>query len=66
VASLRAESATGHAFGSGKPFTVGVEEELFLVDPVSGRQTNASTAVQRRLGPVAGTVEREITRARSS
>jgi carboxylate-amine ligase len=60
VASLRAEPATGHAFGSGKPFTVGVEEELFLVDPVSGRQTNASTAVQRRLGPVAGTVEREL------
>jgi glutamate---cysteine ligase / carboxylate-amine ligase len=48
------------AFGSGEPFTVGVEEELFLVDPVSGRQTNASTAVQRRLGPVHGTVEREL------
>jgi glutamate---cysteine ligase / carboxylate-amine ligase len=48
------------AFGSGEPFTVGVEEELFLVDPVTGRQTNASTAVQERLGPVEGTVEREL------
>jgi glutamate---cysteine ligase / carboxylate-amine ligase len=49
-----------HAFGNGTPFTVGVEEELFLVDPVSGRQTNASTAVLERLGPVTGTVEREL------
>jgi carboxylate-amine ligase len=48
------------AFGSREPFTVGVEEELFLVDPITGRQTNASTAVQRRLGPVDGTVEREL------
>jgi carboxylate-amine ligase len=37
-----------------------VEEELFLVDPVTGRQTSASAAVRDRLGPVAGTVEREL------
>jgi glutamate---cysteine ligase / carboxylate-amine ligase len=49
-----------NAFGSGEPFSVGVEEELFLVDPISGRQANASTAVQERLGPVDGTVEREL------
>ena len=49
-----------HAFGSGKPFTVGVEEELFLVDPVTGRQANASSAVLERLGPTEGTVEREL------
>jgi carboxylate-amine ligase len=49
-----------HAFGTGRPFTVGVEEELFLVDPVTGSQANASTAVQARLGPVVGTVEREL------
>jgi carboxylate-amine ligase len=48
------------AFGSQKPFMVGVEEELFLVDPVSGRQANASAAVQARLGRVKGTVEREL------
>jgi glutamate---cysteine ligase / carboxylate-amine ligase len=48
------------AFGSQEPFSVGVEEELFLVDPVTGRQTNASSAVLERLGPVQGTVEREL------
>jgi len=48
------------AFGSHEPFSVGVEEELFLVDPVTGRQANASAAVQARLGTVAGTVEREL------
>jgi glutamate---cysteine ligase / carboxylate-amine ligase len=48
------------AFGTGAPFTVGVEEELFLVDPVTGRQANASAAVQERLGEVKGTVEREL------
>jgi glutamate---cysteine ligase / carboxylate-amine ligase len=51
----------GHdAFGSGPPFSVGVEEELFLVDPVTGTQANTSTAVQDRIGPVQGTVEREL------
>ncbi|MCW2971672.1 MAG: glutamate--cysteine ligase [Solirubrobacterales bacterium] len=50
----------GEAFGSGEPYTVGVEEELFLVDPVTGRQANSSDAVQERLGPVAGTVEQEL------
>ncbi|HEX3434981.1 MAG TPA: YbdK family carboxylate-amine ligase [Solirubrobacteraceae bacterium] len=49
-----------HAFGEREAYSVGVEEELFLVDPVTGRQTNASTAVQRRLGPVEGVVEREL------
>ena len=48
------------AFGKGEPFTVGVEEELFLVDPVTGRQANAADAVQARLGRVRGTVEREL------
>jgi carboxylate-amine ligase len=48
------------AFGSERPFSVGVEEELFLVDPVTGRQTNASAAVQKRLGPLEGQVEREL------
>jgi carboxylate-amine ligase len=48
------------AFGSGDPFSLGVEEELFLVDPVTGRQANASEGVQARLGPVRGTVEREL------
>jgi carboxylate-amine ligase len=49
-----------HAFGSGDPFTLGVEEELFLVDPLTGAQANASAAVLERLGPVEGDVEREL------
>src|SRR5467141_4091497 len=49
-----------HAFGSSDPFSLGVEEELFLVDPVTGRQVNGSEAVLERLGPVQGTVEREL------
>ena len=47
------------AFGDRAPFSVGVEEELFLVDPLTGRQANASAAVLERLGPVNGTIERE-------
>jgi carboxylate-amine ligase len=57
---LSSEDDIGNAFGSGEPFSVGAEEELFLVDPVTGRQANTSAAVQERLGPVDGTVEREL------
>lgn len=49
-----------HNFGSGDSFSIGVEEELFLVDPVTGRQTNSSVAVLERLGETAGTVEQEL------
>ncbi len=49
-----------HQFGSGEPFTIGVEEELFLVDPGTGRQTNTSAAVLGRLDRVEGRVEREL------
>jgi carboxylate-amine ligase len=58
--SLTSAHEIENAFGSEAPFSVGVEEELFLVDPVTGHQTNASAAVQERLGPVDGTVEREL------
>jgi glutamate---cysteine ligase / carboxylate-amine ligase len=51
---------SGDQFGSGQPFSLGVEEELFLVDPVTGRQTNASAAVLERLGEVSGTVAQEL------
>jgi gamma-glutamyl:cysteine ligase YbdK (ATP-grasp superfamily) len=57
---LSSDDQVDNASGSGEPFSVGVEEEVFLVDPVSGRQANASTAVQERLGPVRGTIEREL------
>jgi glutamate---cysteine ligase / carboxylate-amine ligase len=49
-----------HAFGSSAPFTLGVEEELFLVDPVTGAQIDASHAVLERIGDVQGMVEREL------
>jgi carboxylate-amine ligase len=49
-----------HAFGSSTPFTLGVEEELFLVDPVTGAQIDASHAVLERIGPVEGDVAREL------
>ena len=48
------------AFGSGEPFSLGVEEELFLVDPVTGAQTNSSAAVLARLGSHDGEVTREL------
>ena len=48
------------AFGNRAPFSVGVEEELFLVDPLTGRQANASEALHERLGPMKGTIEREL------
>src|SRR3954465_7009232 len=49
-----------HAFGSSTPFSLGVEEELFLVDVETGAQIDASHAVLERLGPVDGSVEREL------
>jgi carboxylate-amine ligase len=60
LTSHRDDHDLGGAFGSGDPFTIGVEEELFLVDPVTGHQANTSAAVKDRLGPVDGTVEREL------
>ncbi len=53
-------SGEEHRFGSGDAFSIGVEEELFLVDPVTGHPTNTSAAVLERLGEVQGTVEREL------
>jgi carboxylate-amine ligase len=49
-----------HAFGSGEPYTIGVEEELFLTDPVTGSQVNASGAVLERVETDQGQVEREL------
>ncbi len=55
------EPADDHAFGRGDAFTLGVEEELFLVDPVTGAQVNASEAVlERAQAPAAGRIEREL------
>ena len=57
---MSSDDQIDNAFGSAEPFSVGIEEELFLVDPISGRQANASSAVQERLGPVHGAIEREL------
>jgi carboxylate-amine ligase len=51
---------TAPRFGSGTPFSIGVEEELFLVDPVTGRQANAAAAVLEGIGEVDGEVAREL------
>jgi carboxylate-amine ligase len=50
----------GQRFGTGRPFSIGVEEELFLVDPVTGRQANASAAVLERIAEVDGEVAPEL------
>jgi glutamate---cysteine ligase / carboxylate-amine ligase len=57
---VTSEAERDHSFGSGAPFSLGVEEELFLVDPVTGHQTNSSTAVLELLGDQHGNVEREL------
>ena len=51
---------TDQHFGSSEPFSIGVEEELFLVDPLTGGQTNTSAAVLERLGSVEGKAEQEL------
>jgi carboxylate-amine ligase len=57
----RMSAIHAHAFGSSDGFTLGVEEELFLVDPVTGAQVNASGAVlERAAAPAAGRIEREL------
>ena len=48
------------AFGDGRPLTIGIEEELFLVDPVSGVQIDVSGEVVQRVGDVTGEIEREL------
>ena len=53
-------SDPGHAFGSSAVFSLGVEEELFLVDPQTGAQIDASDAVLARVETSRGTVEREL------
>jgi glutamate---cysteine ligase / carboxylate-amine ligase len=57
---MDSEEEMEDVFGSEQPFSLGVEEELFLVDPVTGSQVNSSAAVLDRLGSVEGRVEREL------
>lgn len=55
----RAADAGAVRFGSSAPFSLGVEEELFLVDPVTGEQINAGDAVIERVTAAGGAIERE-------
>jgi glutamate---cysteine ligase / carboxylate-amine ligase len=54
------EADGDHAFGSSRPYTIGIEEELFLVDPVTGAQINSSGAVLERVGAATAGIEREL------
>jgi carboxylate-amine ligase len=47
-------------FGDGQPFSLGVEEELFAVDPVTGHQANSAAAVIERLGDLTGSIAQEL------
>jgi glutamate---cysteine ligase / carboxylate-amine ligase len=49
-----------HSFGTKAPFSLGAEEELFLVDAVTGRMVNSSAAVTERLGSAMCGIEREL------
>ncbi len=56
---LERSSSSEHAFGSGAPFSLGVEEELFLVAPASGASLDAADQALGRLGELRGTGEAE-------
>ncbi len=48
-------------FGEGEPFTIGLEEELFLVDRADGRLINQGTEVIEKLGePARGDIKNEL------
>lgn len=51
-------------FGEGEPFSLGLEEELFVVDPDEGRLLNAGAEVIERLGELdRGAVKNELHRS---
>jgi carboxylate-amine ligase len=53
-----------HHFGDGDPFSIGLEEELFIVDPRTGALRNAGAEVLERLGELErGEVKNELHRS---
>jgi glutamate---cysteine ligase / carboxylate-amine ligase len=52
--------STADAFGSSAAFSLGVEEEVFLVDPLTGAQANASAEVLARVSCARGSVAAEL------
>jgi glutamate---cysteine ligase / carboxylate-amine ligase len=59
-----ADPLSAPAFGGERPYSVGIEEELFLVDPVTRQLVDGSAAVLRRLSDegrgLPGAIEREL------
>jgi carboxylate-amine ligase len=49
-----------HTYGAGAPFSLGAEEELFLVDSLTGRMVNSSAAVTELLAGECSGIEREL------
>jgi carboxylate-amine ligase len=53
-----------HHFGDGEPFTIGLEEELFLVDPADGHLVNTGAEVIDQLGKLPrGDIKNELHRS---
>ncbi|MDQ3723538.1 MAG: YbdK family carboxylate-amine ligase, partial [Actinomycetota bacterium] len=53
-----------HHFGEGEPFTIGLEEELFLVDPSDGHLVNTGAEVIEQLGELrSGDIKNELHRS---
>ncbi len=51
-------------FGEGEPFTIGLEEELFLVDPADGRLVNTGQEVLGQIGELPrGEIKNELHRS---
>jgi glutamate---cysteine ligase / carboxylate-amine ligase len=55
-----ADMRLADSFGRSAAFSLGVEEECFLVDPVTGAQANAAAEVLARVGSTRGSVAAEL------
>ena len=52
-----------HVFGRAAPFALGVEEELLLVDPATGRLAPVASGLIAGLAPERGTIEPDVYQA---
>ena len=58
------KEAEEHHFGEGEPFTIGLEEELFLVDPGDGHLVNTGAEVLEQVGELPrGEIKNELHRS---
>ena len=59
--SQMGKEAAEHHFGEGVPFTIGLEEELFLVDPQDGHLVNTGAEVIEQIGELRrGEIKNEL------